>query len=247
MIKTIIIDDEILGRSIVKEFLESHTQFEIIEECSDGFSGAKAIQNHKPDLIFLDIQMPKINGFEMLEILDFQPAIIFTTAFDEYAIKAFEAHAIDYLLKPFSKERFDKAIEKWMLNRKNSSTNHIQNSIANLVQKQPDEHSRIVVKNGSNIQIIPTQEVYYIEAYDDYVKIYTSLGMFVKKKTLSFYEQNLDSNQFIRIHRSYIIQLQQLTKVEPYDKTNHIALLKNGSKVPLSRNGYIRLKELLGI
>lgn len=247
MIKTIIIDDELLARSLVREFLESHSEFEIMEECSDGFSGAKAIQTHKPDIIFLDIQMPKINGFEMLEILDYQPSIIFTTAFDEYAIKAFEAQAIDYLLKPFSKERFDKAIEKWLQNRKQLSNVSVQNAISEIAAKQPDEHLRIVVKNGSNIQIIPTKDVYYIEAYDDYVKIYTSSGMFVKKKTLSFYEQNLDPSQFIRIHRSYIIQLQQLTKVEPYDKTNHIALLKNGSKVPLSRSGYARLKELLGI
>ncbi|MEY4877149.1 MAG: hypothetical protein RL708_2298 [Bacteroidota bacterium] len=247
MIKAIIIDDEPLARGIVKEFLQSHQQFELLDECGDGFSGAKSIQLHKPDLIFLDIQMPKITGFEMLEILDNPPAVIFTTAFDEFAIKAFEAHAIDYLLKPFSKERFDKAIEKWLLHYKNKDVETEQQTILESVNKQPDEHQRIVVKNGSNIQIIPTKDVFYIEAYDDYVKIYTASGMHVKKKTLTYYEQTLDASQFVRVHRSYIIQLQQLTKVEPYDKTNHIALLKTGAKVPLSRAGYSHLKEVLGI
>jgi two-component system LytT family response regulator len=246
MIKTVIIDDEPLARSIVKEYLQAHSQFEIMEECGDGFSGAKAIQAHQPNLIFLDIQMPKISGFEMLEILDNVPSTIFTTAFEEYAIKAFEAQAIDYLLKPFSKERFDKAIEKWMANYKNNTpTNSV--SFNEFGSKQPDEHQRIVVKNGSNIQIIPTHDVYYIEAYDDYVKIYTAAGMQLKKKTLTYYENTLDSKVFLRVHRSFIIQLNQLTKVEPYDKHNHIALLKNGAKVPLSRAGYVRLKEMLGI
>jgi two-component system LytT family response regulator len=183
----------------------------------------------------------------MLEVLDKVPSTIFTTAYEEYAIKAFEAHAVDYLLKPFSKERFDKAIEKWMMHYKNNDAQLNTTSLIESNIKQPDEHQRIVVKNGSNIQIIPTNDVHYIEAYDDYVKIYTASGMQLKKKTLTYYENTLDSKDFVRVHRSYIIQLNQLTKVEPYDKTNHIALLKSGAKVPLSRAGYIRLKEMLGI
>ncbi len=247
MIKTILIDDEPLARSIVREYLQSFKEIEIVAECNDGFDGIKAIQQHQPELIFLDIQMPKINGFEMLEIAEPLPDVIFTTAFDEFAMKAFEANAIDYLLKPFSKERFDKAMTKWLVNRNSNSS---QKSLEKIVEKfnyQPEEKNRIVVKNGANIKIIPVADVLYLEAFDDYVKIYTTDGMQLKKKTLSFYEQTLDEQKFLRVHRSYIIQLTQLTKVEPYDNNNHIAMLKNGTKIPVSRSGYLKLKEVLGI
>src|SRR5688572_22782757 len=191
MIKVILIDDEPLARSIVTEYLEAYPQFQIVQSCNDGFEGVKAIAQHKPDLIFLDIQMPKINGFEMLELIEQPPSVIFTTAFDEYAIKAFESHAVDYLLKPFSKDRFDKALQKWLSQRKQSepSTAHVllQEDI-----RQPEERTRIVVKENGNIRIIPILDIHYIEAYDDYVKIYTAKEMFLKKKTMSFYEQMLD-------------------------------------------------------
>jgi two-component system LytT family response regulator len=170
MSKVVIIDDEPLARSLVVEYLQQHSSIEIAAECNDGFQGVKAIMQHKPDLIFLDIQMPKINGFEMLELLDSTPSVIFTTAFDEYAIKAFEANAIDYLLKPFSKERFDLAIQKWNEKKHTSSEKNIHSLLENTT-KQPDEKNRIVVKNGSDIRIVPMADVMYIEAYDDYVKI----------------------------------------------------------------------------
>lgn len=247
MSKIIIIDDEPLARSIVLEYIQSHVDMEVLAECNDGFQGVKAIMQHKPDLIFLDIQMPKINGFEMLELLDHMPSVIFTTAFDEYAIKAFEANAIDYLLKPFSKERFDAAIEKWK--QKNASidaTSSIQTLIENPA-KQPDEKNRIVVKNGSDIRIVPTQDVMYIEAYDDYVKIFTKDTYYLKKKTMNYYEQVLDPSKFFRTHRSFIINLQELTRIEPLEKNTYVALLKSGKKIPLSRNGYAKLKETLGV
>ncbi len=247
-IKIVLIDDEPLARSIVREYLQAFKTAEIVAECKDGFEGLKAIQEHQPDLIFLDIQMPKINGFEMLEIAEPLPDVIFTTAFDEFALKAFDAHAVDYLLKPFSQERFDKAMQKWMSTKsalpKNNTTNDLLKSVH---RQQPDERLRIVVKNGANIKIIPVADVFYIEAYDDYVKIFTAEGKFVKKNTLSFYEQTLDEKLFLRVHRSYIIQLQQLTKIEPYDNNNHFAMLKNGGKIPVSRSGYLKLKEVLGI
>jgi two-component system LytT family response regulator len=247
MIKTILIDDEPLARSIVREYLQSFTEIEIVEECNDGFEGVKAIAKHQPDLIFLDIQMPKINGFEMLELVENPPAVIFTTAFDEFAMKAFESHAIDYLLKPFSKERFDKAIQKWLAQRHQPETKAAQQTIIESEVRQPEERNRIVVKEGSNIRIIPTHEIIYMEAYDDYVKIFTAKEMFLKKKTMSFYEQNLDASQFVRVHRSYIIQLQQLTRIEPLEKDSHVALLKNGTRVPLSKTGYTKLKSVLGL
>ena len=247
MSKVVIIDDEPLARSLVVEYLQQHSSIEIAAECNDGFQGVKAIMQHKPDLIFLDIQMPKINGFEMLELLDSTPSVIFTTAFDEYAIKAFEANAIDYLLKPFSKDRFDLAIQKW--NEKKNTTSSDKNIQALLenTTKQPDEKSRIVVKNGSDIRIVPMADVMYIEAYDDYVKIFTKDTYFLKKKTMNYYEQVLDSSQFFRTHRSFIINLQELTKIEPLEKNTYVVLLKNGKRIPLSRTGYSKLKETLGV
>ncbi len=245
MIKTVLIDDEPLARSIVTEYLQSFPEISIAQECNDGFEGVKAIAQHKPDLIFLDIQMPKINGFEMLELIEEPPAVIFTTAFDEYAIKAFESRAIDYLLKPFSKERFEKAVQKWLTQR--SQTEGKTNTLLTEEVRQPEERNRIVVKEGSNIRIIPVHEIQYIEAYDDYVKIFTQKEMFLKKKTMSFYEKSLDQSQFVRVHRSYIIHLQQLTKIEPLEKETYLALLKSGVKVPLSKSGYSKLKGVLGL
>lgn len=246
--KIIIIDDEPLARMVVGEYLQSHAGLEVVAECSDGFQGVKAIMQHKPDLIFLDIQMPKINGFEMLELLDTIPSVIFATAFDEYAIKAFESNAVDYLLKPFSKERFDSAIEKYKSKSVTpaSSEKNIQGLLENTA-KQPDDKNRIVVKNGSDIRIVPVQDVMYIEAYDDYVKLFTKDTYYLKKKTMSYYEQVLDSEMFFRTHRSYIINLQELTKIEPLEKNTYIAILKNGKKIPLSRTGYTKLKEMLGV
>jgi two-component system, LytTR family, response regulator len=244
MIKTIVIDDEPLARSIVVEYLGSHDDIQVVQECNDGFEGVKAIGQHKPDLIFLDIQMPKINGFEMLELIDEPPSVIFTTAFDEFAIKAFEAHAIDYLLKPFSKQRFDKAIEKWMQQRKSTGKNQLR--IPDDV-RQPEERDRIVIKESGNIRIIPVNDVIYMEAFDDYVKIFTAKEMFLKKKTMSFYETALGGREFVRVHRSYLINISQLTRIEPFEKDAHIALLKTGTRIPLSKTGYTKLKAQLGI
>ena len=245
MINTILIDDEPLARNLVAEYLQTYPEIKIVQECNDGFEGVKAIAQHKPDLIFLDIQMPKINGFEMLELLDQPPAVIFTTAFDEFAIKAFESHAIDYLLKPFNKDRFDKAIQRWTeqtaLSQKNTS------ELLEAVSQSPAQSHRIVVKTGSKIKIIPVQDVYFLEAADDYVKVHTQEGNFLKNKTMSHFEKTLDSQQFVRSHRSYIVNVQQITRIDPYEKDNHIAILKSGAKVPVSRNGYARLKTVLGL
>ena len=244
MIRVILIDDEPLARSIVKEYLQSHADVEVIAECNDGFEGVKSIAQHKPDLIFLDIQMPKINGFEMLELLESPPPVIFTTAFDEHAMKAFELHAVDYLLKPFSQERFDRALQKWKGQQPPSQKNTealIENS------SQPEERQRIVVKKGVNIVILPIQTVFYIEAFDDYVKVHTKEGFYLKKKTMAHYEKTLDPQQFVRVHRSYLMNLSELTRIEAAEKVSHVALLKSGVRIPLSATGYTKLKEVLGI
>jgi len=243
MKKVVIIDDEPLARSIVKQFLKQYEDLELMDECNNGYEGVKAIEKHNPDLIFLDIQMPKINGFEMLEIIDEEPAVIFTTAFDEYAIKAFETSAIDYLLKPFTQERFDKAIEKW----KKNQAQPVKTALDETVRKQLNEDQRIVVKDAGNIKIIPTVDVMYIEAYDDYVKIHTKERYFLKKKTMNYYEQSLDQANFLRIHRSYILNVNQLTRIESFEKNSYRATLTNGATIPISRSSYGDLKNVLGI
>ena len=246
MIRSIIIDDEPLARSIVKEYLAGHPEIEVIEECNDGFEGVKAIGRHQPDLIFLDIQMPKINGFEMLELIDQPPAVIFTTAFDEFAIRAFETHAVDYLLKPFSKERFDKAITRF----EQQSASQQKAATEKLLQAQPEwtgQQERIVVKNGGKIKIIPTHQIHYLEAADDYVKIHTEEGSFLKNKTMGYFEKSLPSSQFVRTHRSYLVQVQEITRIDPYEKENHLAILRSGARIPVSKAGYAKLKTVLGI
>ena len=245
MSKTIIIDDEPLARSIVREYLEKYPELEIVQECNDGFEGLKAIQQYQPDVIFLDIQMPKINGFEMLELIDQPPAVIFTTAFDEYAIRAFEAHAVDYLLKPFNQERFDKAILRWR--EQIAGSQKVTNELLATASHSPAQSQRIVVKTGSKIKIIPVQDVYYLEAADDYVKVHVQEGSFLKNKTMNHFERTLDPHQFVRSHRSYIVNVQQITRIDPYEKDNHIAILKSGGRVPVSRNGYAKLRTVLGL
>lgn len=244
MKKIIIIDDEPLARSIVKTYLHDYPDLEIVSECGDGFEGVKMITQHQPDLIFLDIQMPKINGFEMLELIQEKPDVIFTTAFDEYALKAFETNALDYLLKPFSKERFAGAIDKWRKTEKKPEKIDTINETAN---KQPDERFRIVVKDGTEIRIIPTAEIHYLEAYDDYVKIFMKNGYHLKKKTMNYFEQVLDPKQFIRIHRSYIININELTKIESFEKNSYVAILRSEKRVPISRTSYSELKTILGL
>jgi len=241
--KVIIIDDEPLARLVIKEYLLDHPEVELVAECNDGFEGVKAITQFKPDLIFLDVQMPKINGFEMLEILSEKPKVIFTTAFDEYALKAFEANAIDYLLKPFPKERFDQALKKSTLVSNENQADDLNKTI----HKQPDEHLRIVVKDGTEIKIIPTAEVEILEAYDDYIKIHHHGKVHLKKKTLSYYENVLDKKMFVRIHRSFIINIQELSKIDSFEKNSYVAILRSGKRVPISRTAYTPLKESLGI
>ncbi len=245
MKKVILIDDEPLARTLLLEYLENYPELEVVAECNDGFEGAKAIAQHQPDLLFLDIQMPRINGFELLEIIQEQPAVIFTTAYDEYALKAFEANALDYLLKPFSRQRFDQAVQKWM--NQPSGRNKLISSIRETPLKQPDEQLRIVIKDGPEIKIIPTAEVEYLEAYGDYVKIHHKGRTHLKKKTMNYFEKTLDPKQFIRIHRSYIMNLNELTKIESFEKNSYIAILRSGARIPISRTAYAPLKELLRI
>ncbi len=244
MYKVVLIDDEPLARQLLKTLLQPYKQVEVVAECGDGFEGFKAIQEYAPDLIFLDVQMPRLNGFELLELLDNPPSVIFTTAFDEYALKAFEAHAVDYLLKPIVKERFEKAMQKWLQHA--AVKDNLPVSALTESNIYEGYQHRIVVKDNGLIRIIPAQDIYYIEASDDYVKIITKDGSYLKKSTLSHIEQTLDPQQFVRVHRSYLVPVTQLMRIEPYEKESHIALLHCGAKVMVSKSGMAKLKTLLG-
>ncbi|RKF42221.1 MULTISPECIES: LytR/AlgR family response regulator transcription factor [Sphingobacterium] len=246
MIKVVIIDDEPLARSIIAGYLKNEPDISIMAECGDGFEAVKAIHAHEPDLIFLDVQMPKLTGFEMLELVDDPPAVIFTTAFDEYALKAFEKNALDYLLKPVSPTRFKKALEKFRASY-SAPEKKVQPNYEVLTAQDETKIDRIVVKTGTQIKIIPIDTVKYLESYDDYVKIHTKDGMYLKNKTMAFFEKSLDPNQFVRIHRSFIIKVDQLAKLEPYEKDSYIAALTSGEKLNISKSGYARLKQLIGI
>lgn len=246
MNKAIIIDDEPLARGLVMEYLTDYPDIEVVAECGDGFQGLKSIQEHKPDLVFLDIQMPKINGFEMLELLDPAPNVIFTTAFDEYALKAFDRHAVDYLLKPFSKERFSRAIEKWRERLQKKAEPQPVQPLLETISQSPQQKDRIVVKSGSSIIVIPVEEIIYLEAADDFVKIHTSKGSWLKNRTMAHFEQTLDKGKFVRTHRSYIVNITEATRLDPYEKDSHVLLLKGGQKIPVSKQGMGRIRELLG-
>ncbi|HQQ93898.1 MAG TPA: LytTR family transcriptional regulator DNA-binding domain-containing protein [Bacteroidia bacterium] len=246
MKRAVIIDDEALARSLVREYLGEYPHIQVLAECENGFEGFKAIQSLEPDLVFLDVQMPKINGFEMLELLDKLPRVIFTTAFEEHALKAFELNAVDYLLKPFSKERFDKAIEKFL---KGTEKDEDEKQIKTLLEsslRKDEQRNRIVVKNNAELKVIPVTELHYLEAYDDYVKLFTKDNYFLKKETLSNFEKDLDKTMFFRVHRSFIINLQELSGIEPMEKNAYIIRLRSGKKIPLSRNKYTELKDKLG-
>jgi len=244
-IRAIIIEDEKLARDLIKEYMQDIDNIELVGESPDGFSGLKAISELKPDLIFLDIQMPKISGFEMLELIEVLPHIIFTTAYDQYAIKAFEMNAVDYLLKPFSKERFDLAIEK-VIDRINLDVQGEE--VKKLVEHfgtSEELLDRVVVKKGSKIIIIPVDQINYIESQDDYVMIHSSSGNFLKQRTMNYFETHLDNSVFIRIHRSFIVRINQIEQMELYEKDSYILILKTGDKLRVSKTGYKNLKKVL--
>jgi two-component system LytT family response regulator len=244
-IKTLIIDDESLARDLLRHYLSKDERVEIVGECSNGFEGVLAIQELNPDLIFLDIQMPKITGFEMLELVPDPPVIIFSTAYDQYAIRAFEANAIDYLLKPYPSERVTAALNKAVEKLKTKS---IDPEINRLIKTHDEESgilNRVVVKAGRKIQVIPVESIHYIESQDDFVMIYCNEGHFMKQKTMKFFEEHLDANQFVRIHRSYLLNLSHISEIQQYEKESWIVLTKQGAKLKVSKAGYSNLKEKL--
>lgn len=240
----VIVDDEELARRVLLEYLAEHDDIRVLAECSNGFDAVKAVRELKPDLLLLDIQMPKLDGFEVLQLIEHKPAVIFVTAYDQYALQAFEVQAVDYLLKPFSAERLTQSLRLAVQRLKRKETIPTAQLLAAVHPKErPLE--RLVVQEGSRISVIPAGKIDYIEAQDDYACIKSASKEYLKQQTLAELEAILDNGQFVRIHRSYILNLDRLVRLEPYAKDSRIAILTDGTRLPVSRAGYSRLKLLL--
>jgi two-component system LytT family response regulator len=248
-IRAVIVDDEELARRLLREYLHQAGGVEVIAECPNGFEAVKSISERKPDLVFLDVQMPKLDGFEVLELIDPAIAVIFVTAYDQYAMRAFDAHAVDYLLKPFSADRFRKALERARQRLGSPSPAPPKISAADLsaAARPPDQKlERIVVKDGAKVHIIPIDKLDYVEAQDDYIALRSEKKNYLKQQTISSIEAQLNPKRFVRIHRSYIVNLERIARIEPYTKDSRVAVLADGTQLPVSRSGHAKLKALLG-
>jgi two-component system LytT family response regulator len=244
-IRAVLVDDEELARQMLRELLAAHPEIEIAAECANGFEAVKAVTELKPDVLFLDIQMPKLDGFEVLELVGTDRATIFVTAFDEYAIRAFDAHAVDYLLKPFSAERFETALQRAKQRVSGGVSLPAPSDLARSARPLAQFAERLVVKDGTRVFIIPMAKLEYAEAQDDYVALTSEGKQHLKQQTISSLESALDPSRFLRIHRSYIVNLEKVTRIEPYSKDNHVVVLSTGKQVPVSRGGYARLRAIL--
>jgi two-component system LytT family response regulator len=243
--RVIIVDDEELARALIREYLTAVPGVEIVAECGNGFEAVKAIAEHKPDLVFLDVQMPKLDGFEVLELIGREIPVIFVTAYDQYAMRAFEAHAVDYLLKPFNTERFHKALERARQRLRQARLMPPPVELA-AAARAPQHHAdRIVVKDGPKVHIIPVDRLDFAEAQDDYVELHSHGKSYLKQQTISSLEASLDPRRFIRIHRSYLVNFERVARIEPYSKDSRVVVLADAKQLPVSRSGYERLKALL--
>lgn len=244
-IKAIIVDDEELGRVSLREALDQFGDIEIVGECANGFEAIHEVEQSRPDLIFLDIQMPRLDGFDVVELLGKEaPFIIFVTAYDEYALKAFEAEALDYLLKPVNEKRLQKSIRRVREKLREKTPQKVVQFIEHHRDRQAPWH-RVLIREGSDVHIIPMEDITHFEAQEDYVRIHTSTRSYLKLERISNLESKLEPGHFCRIHRSYILNIDYLAKIEPYSKDSRLAKLKDGKILPISRSGYNRLMELL--
>jgi two-component system LytT family response regulator len=242
-IGALIVDDEELARQVLRELLSAHPEIQVLAECANGFEAVKAVAEHKPDLILLDVQMPKLSGFDVLELIETNVAVIFVTAYDQYAMRAFEVHAVDYLLKPIGRERFEAALER----AKNRIGEKIPPAQQLATAARPPQQflERLVVKDGTRVTLIPVAKLDYVEAQDDYVALASQGKKHLKQQTIASVEAGLDPTRFVRIHRSYIVNFERVTRIEPYGKESRLAILADGTRLPVSRTGYARLKSLL--
>jgi two-component system LytT family response regulator len=245
-LKALLVDDEELARQLLREYLSSHDDVEIVGECGNGFDAVKAIHELQPDVVFLDVQMPKLDGFEVLELIQTRAAIVFVTAYDQYATKAFDAAAVDYLLKPFDETRFQTALGRVKRRLAENNSVAVDANQLKTAAKAPGQFAeRIVVKDGTRVHIIPIKQLDFVEAQEDYVAIHSAGKTYLKQQTISSLEEQLNPSHFIRVHRSFIVSLEQVSKIEPYSKDSRIAVLKGGAQVPVSRTGYVRLREAM--
>ena len=243
-LRAIIVDDEPLARRLLREYLDPRPDVDVVAECANGFEAVKAVTEHAPDLLFLDIQMPKLDGFEVLELLDRDVAVIFVTAYDQHALKAFEIHAVDYLLKPYTPERLAEAVTHA---RKELGRPHAETYKRMAADARPESpgRDRILVRDQARVHVIPVERLDYVEALDDYVSLHAEGRTFLKSQTLGELEATLDARLFVRIHRSYLLNLDRLARLELIAKDQRVAILKDGAQLPVSRSGYQRLRELM--
>lgn len=242
-IKALIVDDEDLARLVLRELIQTHPEIDVAAECANGFEAVKAVAEHKPDLIFLDVQMPKLSGFDVLELIGTDTAVIFVTAYDQFAMRAFEVHAVDYLLKPIGRERFEAALERAKSRIGEKLPPAADLAAAARAPKQFLE--RIVVRDGTRVTLIPIRKLDYAEAQDDYVALASEGKKHLKQQTIASLETCLDPEQFVRIHRSYVVNFEKVVRIEPYGKDSRVAILADGTRLPVSKAGYARLKTLL--
>jgi len=243
MIRAILVDDEPPARDILREYLAADEDFEIVAECANGFEAVRAVTEHDPDVLFLDIQMPKLDGFEVLELIGGDVTVVFVTAYDQYAIRAFEVHAVDYLLKPFSAERLAEALDR--ARARIAAKEKVPEGLVAAGRARQTPLERILIRDRADVHVIPVEKIDYLESQDDYVSVKTAGKSFLKEQTLAELETLLDKDVFVRIHRRYMLNIARLSKIELAVKDNRIAILADGTKLPISRSGYARLKELL--
>lgn len=243
-IGVVIVDDEELARHLVREYLAADSDLEILAECANGFEAVKAVAELKPDLLVLDIQMPKLNGFEVLELIESDLAVIFVTAYDEYALRAFEVHAVDYLLKPISPERLQEAVSRAKQRLAHRETLPLE-KLAATTRALGSPLERVLIRTGVQVLVIPAAKIDYLEAQDDYIKISSEGKNYLKQMKLSDLEAMLDAQRFVRVHRSYILNVERLERLELYAKDSRMAILRDGARIPVSRSGYAKLKILL--
>jgi two-component system LytT family response regulator len=243
-LRVAIVDDEDLARAVLREYLAADVTVEVVAECANGFEAVKAVAETHPDLVFLDVQMPKLDGFEVLELIGHEAAVIFVTAYDQYALRAFDVHAVDYLLKPFSESRLAEALAHAREHMARAADLPIRSLVA-AARPALSPLERIIVRDGARVHVIPVARLDYVEAQDDYICLHSEGKRYLKEQTMAEIEATLDPARFVRIHRSYILNIERLTRVEPYGKDSRVAVLAGGVHLPVSRAGYARLNELL--
>ncbi len=245
-LRVVMADDEALARRVLGEYLSAEPGIEIVAECSNGFDAVKAVNELRPDVVFLDVQMPKLDGFEVLELIDPPAAVVFVTAFDQYAMRAFDAAAVDYLLKPFSAERFRSSLARVRARLQASAPQPVPQDLRKATRAPGEYLDRIVVREGARVQVIPVGKLDYAEAQDDYVALRSEGRTWLKQQTISSLETALDPRRFLRVHRSYIVNVDRISRIEANTKDTWVAVLTDGSKLPVSRGGYARFREVVG-